>query len=59
METEIDQQEEASFNNSETNGIDHCFIYLFICLLIYSVRRFIGPLKPFLKGVAYSFFKSV
>lgn len=49
METEIDQQEEASFNNSETNGIDHCFIYLFISLLIYSVGLLV-PLNRFWKG---------
>lgn len=37
METEIEQQEETSFSNTETNGIKHSFFTLLVMLKCMSL----------------------
>lgn len=37
METEIEQQEETSFSNTETNGIKHSFFTLLVMLKCMSI----------------------
>lgn len=53
MDTEIDQQEESSFNNSETNGMGHCsiaFVFvLFACFIPCTSEM--CTLKAFLKQI--------
>lgn len=58
MDTEIDQQEETSFSNSETNGMDHSYIYVFLFHLLASLLAHLtgafGPFKSLSKQIVHS-----